>query len=156
VTAAVTDAGLEYVLRDAGEADDAYALDSATRCVAGFLRSAGLDRRRINAVLDSLRDAWDDGGRQRVVAHVPGDPDAIMGVAWGLPTVPLLDYVHVRGPFRGLGLARALASAMGIERDRPALVGFPTADLCRPKALDRLPIGVLGSGRWPLLTLRSR
>ena len=93
------------------------------------------------------------------MACFPDDHDFILGFAFGVPDVPLIDYVHVRGSFCRMGLGTLLASALGVTRDRPAVVAFDTPDLSReePEAINghvHLPIGILRSGRWPHLAPR--
>lgn len=146
-----TPGGLDVVLRPAVLADDPYVLSCAVRTVLTDVRE------RSRALLDrEVRGAWDDPARTRIVACLPEDPSFILGFAFGLPAVPLLDYLHVRGSFRGMGLATTLAVEMGIVRDRPAYVGFATPDLVRRDPERGLPVGLLSTGRWPHLTLRER
>ena len=112
---------------------------------------SGLDRRGRVAVEGELRRRWHDPSYVRVVALDPRDPWLIMGLVVGRPLS--LTFLTVRSGYTGLGLATALLAGLGIDRDTPAAVEFPTWDLERPVAGRDFPIGILNSGRWPRLHL---
>jgi hypothetical protein len=151
---AETSGGLTILLRTSVAADEPYAMSCAVRTVLSGPAYRGMSAKDLRAIERDLRARWRDGGRDRVVACLPDDESFIMGFAFGLRAVPVLDYVHVRGSFTGQGLGTLLAATLGVTREAPAFVDFDTTDLSRPQAEGSLPIGLLNSGRWPRLSLR--
>lgn len=153
---AETQGGLKVLLRNSVAADERYAMACAVRTVLSGPAYRGMSTRDLRAVERDLRARWQDTSRDRVVACLPDDEAFILGFAFGLRAVPVLDYVHVRGSFTGQGLGTLLAAALGVTPDAPAFVDFDTADLSRPQAEGSLPAGLLNSGRWAHLSLRTR
>ena len=150
-----TQHGLEVMVRHAQAPDDSYVMSCAVRTVRSAPAYRGSSAKELRSVEQDLRSRW--ATRQdRLVACLPDDPDFIMGFVFGDRRVPAIDYLHVRGAFGRQGLATLLLGLMGVGRETTASVEFDTPDLSRPRAEGSLPIGILGSGRWPNLILRGR
>ena len=160
--------GLEYALR-APMSEDDHDPGAATceHCQErGFLmRSMTFALRRVPGYRDlsdrefdpyvrELARRLDDPSLVRAIAYDPFDPWLILGFVIGEPGV--LTYLHVRGGFRGLGLATALAGLLGIRRGRPAVVEFPTWDLVRENPGTGHPIGLLHNPDWDLTLVEPR
>src|SRR5262249_34991605 len=73
-------------------------------------------------------------------------PWLVLGFVVGEPRV--LTYLHVRGGFRGMGLARSLAALLDIGPGLPFAVEFPTFDVVRDRPGGTLPIGIAHSSHW--------
>lgn len=53
-------------------------------------------------------DAFIVRGGLVCVAHPKGEPDVILGYICTEPTLPLVQYIYVKKPFRKMGIAKAL------------------------------------------------
>lgn len=151
-----TAVGLDYVLSPpSGDPDErGYVLASITRqllTVPGYRDLSRSDRARLFRLLE---ERWDDVTAIRLVAHDPADPWLVLGFVLGGPGV--LTWLQVRGGFRGLGLAAALAAKLGITRETDAVVELPTWDLIRYEATPVLPLGLLHNPRWHLTLVPLR
>lgn len=151
-----TNSGLELFLRAPEPDDDPYVLSTMVRTVLGINGDPppsyrNLPDRQANAVERELRRRWVDDDFIKAVAVLPDDDWLIVGYVIGRPRV--LTYLSVRAGFTGQGVATALLRLLGIDKDTPSAVEFPTWDLERWQAGRDFPIGIMHSGHWPLLQL---
>lgn len=155
----ITDAGLEFDVRlpqhgdDPVHHDDPYVLSQAVPIVMSspFCKSLGHPAKR--QVEQALRESWSNPLNDHLVAVLHDDPAVIIGFAWGSRAASCIDYLHVRGSFRGQGLGALLARMMGVQPGHLAAVRFDTSDLSRPAATEKFPVGLLHNSRWVLRLL---
>lgn len=158
----VTHCGLTVAVRepihgdDPRANDDPYVMSQAVPIILSSPSARGLKAHRRRELEASVRRGWLDPTRTRIVATLESDPDLIVGFAWGHPAGPVIDYLHVRGTFRGQGLGTLLARLLSVNPLVTAAVSYDTNDLSRPKVEGSLPLGLLHTGRWPRLSLRSK
>lgn len=146
----MTATGLEYTLSapsgDPGERG--FVMRSMTAQLVGLPGYRDLSAAKIRPYFDELERRWDDPTSVRLVARPPDDPWLILGFVLGGPMV--VTWLHVRGGFRGLGLATDLALELGVSRDTDAVIEFPTWDLVRRIPGHGMPVGLLHNPRWHL------
>lgn len=136
---------MDVQIRPGRPEDRAFVIDS----IVSTFRDAPQAQGASNVVLASLVEPLLDSPHWRLaVAHPPGDGDSILGfVLYGVGfRVPVVAWVHVRGPFRRHGIGHALVRhALG---DRPPheihtpflvqhvdITGPPIVDLARRHGL---------------------
>lgn len=138
---------LELLLRPMVPTDEAYVMRSAVNAVRMSEHHRRTDGDRFHATVgQALRDAI-SSAPVRTVACIPEDPDLIVAFCAGIPGLPpILHYLHVRGNFRGQGIATALArEALNMTPQTLTIYTFSTPDI------ERLRL----RGRAPNLTYRS-
>ena len=150
---AKTKSELELNVRIADQQDTGYCMASATRSIRAAAHLKNItDIKELKRLDYCVRNSWDHAST-KLIATLPDDDYLIVGMIWGEPDVPLISYLHVRGEFRGLGVATYMASLFGVEHGTEAAVGFPTWDLCRYEAGDSMPIGLLYNKNYKLTLL---
>lgn len=174
---------LDYGLREplplgrpdgSGEQERAFVMRSMTMAIRSAPEYRDLTPGGFEPYVEELESRLDDGDLVRLVAYDPTDPWLILGFVIGSrghrftdpqsgaivsSRLPVLTYLHVRGGFRGLGLARDLASHLGIVPTVPAIVEFVTWDLRRERPgtgrsndpdSRPMPVGLLHNRNWEL------
>lgn len=156
-----TSTGLEYVLTVPHDDHRPFILSCIGRQVVTVPGVRELPRPDRSRVVSLAEDRWDDPAFDVLVAVSPDDPWLVMGFAMGRGSDlsdedPILTYLHVRGGFRGMGLARELAALLGIRPGRPTVVELPTWDLVRENPGHEYPIGLLRNPNWRLSLVDPR
>ena len=158
----VTRGGLEYGLRSmvgthlhdptAGSCDHCSELGYVMRStVLTLRRSPGyrdMGEREFEPYALEVRRRLFDPTVTSLVAYDPCDPWLVMGFVIGEPGI--VTALHVRGTFRNMGLAEALAAELGITPGTHGIVEFPTCDVLRERPGRTLPVGLIHNGRWSL------
>lgn len=150
-----TAGGLEYCLRHprpmglpdgSGESERGFVLRSMTMALRRAPLYSDLSDRLFLPYVRELERRIDSPGLQYAIACDPSDPWLVLGFVIGEPRI--LTYLHVRGGFRGLGLATDLAMVLDIVPGVPYAAEFMTYDLVRESAGRTLPIGLAHGGHW--------
>jgi len=126
---------LDLQIREIGRDDIPYCSQSWLKTHRTSELGRGLENSAYYAlhhpVVGSLLE---DSSLMRVVATPVEDSEMIAGFMIANPDGPILYYLHVRGPFRGLGVARLLLSMAGIEKGTPFAMVYDTRDFRRARA----------------------
>jgi hypothetical protein len=124
-----TRTGLEVAIRSPRTTDDGYVFRSALKTIRDGRQYRAMPSTMFyDTVGERFRGLWRDRTRIRIVACLPTDEDFIVGFCVGDPSVPLVDYLHVRGGFTGQGVATLLLNVIGIDQESPAFITFETHD----------------------------
>jgi ribosomal protein S18 acetylase RimI-like enzyme len=145
-----TASGLVLSVREPTPADSIYAVGAMLKTVRSAPSHRDMPARRWAAMADLARSLWEHIAPVRLVATLPDDEFLIVGFAMGDPSAPRIDYLHVRGGFRGQGVASALAAELGVRPGVPAAITLDTWDLSRPEPGTSFPVGLLRNPRWSL------
>lgn len=180
---------LDYGLREplplgrpdgSGEQERAFVMRSMTMALRSAPEYRDLTPAGFEPYVEELEDRLDDPSLVRLIAYDPMDPWLILGFVIGSrghrftdpstgvvvsERLPVLTYLHVKGGFRGLGLAYDLAAHLGIVPGEPAIAEFVTWDLRRDRpgtgrpddpGSRPMPVGLLHNPRWGIEALPWR
>lgn len=144
----VTRASLEYALRlpTDGIQERGYLMKSMTGVLRQSIGYRDLRSRDFDPFVRELERRLDDPEYTCIIACDPHDPWLVLGFVLGLPG--LLTALHVRGGYRGLGLATDLAELLGITHGVPFGIEFPTTDVMRESPSRSFPIGLMHNSNW--------